>query len=117
MVKRVRGASSLGCLVVLLLLAAVAYFGSGVGEIYWRRYRFLDAMKLDAQFAGRLSDEQIRRHLQLVVDSIGLPSEAANIRVRRSARRIVISSAYSETVDLPFFRRVLEFAPNVDHAF
>ena len=44
MVTRRAGASSLGCLVSLLLVAAVGYFGVNAGEVYFRFYQFQDAM-------------------------------------------------------------------------
>ena len=42
-----RGASSIGCLFSLLVLAAVVYFGVNVGEVYWRYYQYRDDMVQD----------------------------------------------------------------------
>ena len=36
MVRQRAGRSSLGCLVTLLILAAVVYFGINVGDVYFR---------------------------------------------------------------------------------
>jgi hypothetical protein len=110
-VVRRRGVGKLGCLVALLLAAAVAYFAIPVGEIYLRYYRFNDALEQEARFAARNDDDEIRRHLAAVADSLGLPDEALRIQVRRSANRITISNEWTERVDLPFFRREFHFAP------
>jgi len=47
MVRSRAGRSSLGCLVALLLVVALIYFGVKVGEVYWRAYEFKDAMRKD----------------------------------------------------------------------
>jgi hypothetical protein len=103
--------TKLGCLAVLLLAAAVAYFAIPVGEIYLRYYRFNDALEQEARFAARNDDEEIRRHLGALADSIGLPDEAHRIQIKRSANRITIWNEWTERVNLPFFRREFHFAP------
>jgi len=109
-----RGASKIGCLLSLLIGVTVAYFGTNVGEIYLRRYRFTDAMEQEARFARSRSDDAIVRRLAAAADSLGLPDAAARVKVRRSANRVVISSDYTEFVELPFFTRAIRFTPIVD---
>jgi hypothetical protein len=117
MVIRRRGTSRLGCLVSLLLLVTVLYFGVNIGEVYLRYYRLRDAMEQEARFARTHDDEAIQRRLSAFADSIGLPDDAGRFRIRRSANRITISTEYSEHVELPLFVRVLRFKPNVEHDF
>jgi hypothetical protein len=112
-VKSRRGASKLGCLVALLIAAAIAYFGINGGEVFLRYYRFRDAMVQEARLARHNSDDAIRRRLRSLADSLGLPDEAGVVRVRRSANRITISSEYHESVELPMFVKTLRFAPTV----
>lgn len=114
MVSPRRGASKIGCLLSLLIGVTVAYFGTNVGEIYLRRYRFTDAMEQEARFARSRSDDAIVRRLAAAADSLGLPDAAARVKVRRSANRVVISSDYTEFVELPFFTRAIRFTPIVD---
>ena len=109
-----RGASKIGCLLTLLIGVTVAYFGTNVGEIYLRRYRFTDAMEQEARFARSRSDDAIVRRLAAAADSLGLPDAAARVKVRRSANRVVISSDYTEYVELPFLTRAIRFTPVVD---
>jgi hypothetical protein len=116
-VTRRRGSSRLGCLVTLLLVVAVAYFAFNIGEVYLRYFRLHDAMVQEARFADNRDDATIRLRIAAVVDSLGLPDEAARIRIRREARRLIISTSYSELVELPMFVREFHFSPEVVRSF
>jgi hypothetical protein len=113
MVSDRRGASRLGCLVTVLVAVAIAYFGFNIGEVYLRSYRFRDAMAQEARFSDTRDDAEIIRRLAAVADSLGLPEEAARVSIRREASRIVLSSSYSELVELPMFIREFHFNPQV----
>jgi hypothetical protein len=109
-----RGASTLGCLVPLLLLALVVYFAIDFGEAYFHAYQFEDSMRSDAQFASTLTDDKIRSHLAALADTLGLPSDAQQITINRSTSTISISTDYDEVIKLPFNKeRVLHFHPSV----
>lgn len=116
MVMRARpGRSSLGCLVMLLVVVAVGYFGVNAGEAYWRFYQYQDAMKQEARFAARRSDDEIRRRLRAKADSLGLPDEARrSLRVRRAGKVLRIHARYEETIELPLVVRRLGFEPTVE---
>lgn len=111
-----RGASSLGCLVTLLVFAAALYYGVNIGEVYWRFYTFQEEMRSQARLAPSISDGVIRRRLLTTVDELGLPAEAQRIEIKRTARprRILITSQYSEEVDLPLFKYTFHFKPHAD---
>ena len=113
MVTTRRGRSRLGCLVSLLLLSAVAYFAFNIGEVYLRFFRLKDAMVQEARFAHNRDDEAIRLRLVAVADSLGLPDEAGRVIIRRESTRIIISTSYTEHVELPMFVREFRFAPQV----
>ena len=106
-----RGISRVGCLVLLVLLAAVGYFALNIGEVYVRYYRFRDAMRQEARFAASRTDDVIRRRLKAAADSLGLPEGAGNIQIRRSSGHVEISSEYYEQVELPLFVREFYFNP------
>lgn len=112
-----RGTSRLGCLISVLLVVTIAYFGFNIGEVYFRFYRLRDAMGQEARFANNRTDDAIRIRLAALADSMGLPVEAARVTIIRNANRIVISSAYSEHVELPLFVREFKFAPYVVRTF
>ena len=111
MVGPTRGATKLGCLILLLVGATVAYFGLPIGEVYYRYYRFSDAMEQEVGFARSRSDDAIRRHLWAYADSLGLPEHAGNVVVRRNAKEIVISAEWTGHVELPLFVREFHFSP------
>lgn len=113
MVSAHRGSTRLGCLVQLLIVAALGYFGTRVGEVYMRAWRFEDAMRQELRFAGQRDDATIRRNLQSVVDSLGLPDEASRIDIERTAGRILITTDYVELVELPGHVREIVFTPTV----
>jgi hypothetical protein len=103
--------------VSLLLAVTVAYFGFNIGEVYLRFYRMKDAMAQEARFAQNRDDNTIRLRLAAVADSLGLPDEAGRIIIRREASRVVISTSYTEHVELPLFVREFRFRPQAVRAF
>jgi hypothetical protein len=112
-----RGASRLGCLVSVLLVVTIAYFGFNIGEVYLRFFRLRDAMEQEARFAHNRTDDAIRLRIAALVDSIGLPDEAGRLTIIRNNSRIMISSDYSEHVELPLLVREFKFAPQVVRTF
>jgi hypothetical protein len=117
MVMTRRGNSRLGCLIGVLLVVTIAYFGFNIGEVYLRFYRLRDAMEQEARFAQNRTDDAIRIRIAALADSIGLPDEAARLTIIRNQNRIVISSDYSERVELPLMVRDFRFAPQVIRSF
>ena len=109
--RRRRGGSSYGCLLTLLVLAAVLYFGAKVAEAYYHFYEYQDVMLSQAKFASHYTDDEIRQHLSAKADSLGLPSEAALVAIERTPHHIVITSDYVETVELPLHVRHIGFSP------
>ena len=97
-----RGASRLGCLIQLIILGGIIYFGMYAGQDLLEYYRFTDAMKQEARFATLRTDTQIRDHLRLFADSVGLPEEASDINIVRDENTIRIWSEYDQPLRLPF---------------
>lgn len=110
MVNR-RGATTLGCLFSLLIMAAIVYFGAGATEIYWRYLKFEDAMEAEALYRHREPDLRIINRLRNVADSLGLPEDAGKIVIRRRGNQITIESHYEEYIDLPGYSREWHFEP------
>jgi hypothetical protein len=108
------GRSTLGCLVLLLLVTAAVYFGVNVGEVYARFYRLQDAMRQEVRFAKAHTDADIKRRLQAFADSVGLPEDAGLVGVKRTERSISVWSDYSERVELPMFVREIHFSPSAE---
>lgn len=116
MVRARRGAGKLGCLFSLLVMVTIGYFAFNIGEVYLRYYTFSDAIAQEVRFASTRTDDAIRRRLSALADSLGLPEEAARVRVRRTGNRIRVSADYTEHVELPLFVREFHFAPQAEGA-
>jgi hypothetical protein len=109
-----RGASTMGCLLSLLVLVAVLYYGVNIGEVYFRYYRLLDEMQGQARVASALDNGMIQRRIASAIQEIGLPDDASsNLQITRSAspRQIAIETDYSETVHLPLFEHTFHLHP------
>jgi hypothetical protein len=107
-----RGASRLGCLIPLLILAIAAYIAIDFGEAYFRYYQYKDAMGQEARFATTKTDDQITERLAALADSLQLPPGAELISIQRSTSVITISSDYDEVIKLPMKKeQVLHFHP------
>lgn len=117
MVRSRRGAGSLGCLFTLLVIAAIAYFGIPIGEAYFRYYRYEDEMRQAARFARVHSDAAIQQRLMALADSLGLPSQAKVLTIRRGGGRILIRSEYVEEFELPGTVRLQTFTPEVEATY
>ena len=92
-----RGAGTLGCLVSLLIFAAVLYYGYHVGQVYWKFYQLQDAMKSQARLApsavqsGRINSWRapaiICRRASLRRAAMSSRNWATGLRCSISARR------------------------------
>jgi O-succinylbenzoate synthase len=104
-----RGAIKLGCLVQLMLLAAVGYFGWGAGEVYLRYLRFKDVVNQEMQFRSRKTIPEIRQRIQFLADSLEMPEEAGISLVRKTSKETSVEVHWDETIILPGFRREVHF--------
>lgn len=114
MVTRRSGASSMGCLFTLLVVAAVIYFGVNIGEVYWRAYQFQDDMRQEVKFAAHSANDVILTHLRASADSLGLPEDAQRISIRRTQKTISVDAEYDERIELPMYVRDKHFHPHAE---
>jgi hypothetical protein len=117
MVTPRKGISTLGCLVSVLLFAAVVYFGLNVGEHYFNFYQYQDAMRQEVKFAAHNSDALILRHLREQADSLGLPEAAGEVTLQRDGRHIAMESEYYVHIELPLYVREVRFNPHAEGIF
>lgn len=118
MVSRARaGRVRLGCLLIVLVVAALVYFGINIGGVYLDYYEYKDAMDTEARFAARNTDDEIREHLVAKADSLDLPEAAKKIQIRRKANQIWIWADYTQTVEFPGVARDIDFTPHAERVF
>lgn len=111
--RSARGASKRGCLITLVVLAAVLYYGIPIGGHVFRYLQLLDEMKSTVQFASTIEDVEIRRRVLNKIEALGLPAEARKLTIRRTARprEIRVSTSYAVVIDLPFTTYTYTFRP------
>lgn len=113
-----RGASRLGCLVQLMIVGLIAYFAAVAGEEAIVYYRFQDAMKNEARFAERRTDQQIKDHLRAFTDSVKLPLAAKDINVAREGNHIRIWAEYDQEFKLPLNKtKIVHLRPSAERSF
>ena len=114
--SRRRGASTLGCLFSLLVMAVVLYYSVDIGRVFWKFYKLEDEMVQSARFAQARTDEEIIKHLIGVARDLDLPAEAQRFRIRRVQvpSLVTIDTQYHVTLELPFHHRVLLLKPHAE---
>ncbi len=117
MVNSRAGKGGLGCLVSMMFVAMVLYFGVNAGRQYWNYVQFQDRMKQEARFAQHRSDVTIARRLREYADSLGLPEGAQKVNVRRRGRTIQIWAEYYENIELPLMVKEFFFHPQAVGTF
>lgn len=109
------GASRLGCLIQLVILGGLLYFGLYAGQDLLEYYRLRDAMKQEARFATLRTDTQIKDRIRSFADSVGLPEEASDINIVRGENTIQIWSEYDQPLRLPFnIEKSIHLKPSVE---
>ncbi|HET7600729.1 MAG TPA: hypothetical protein VFK09_10565 [Gemmatimonadales bacterium] len=111
-----RGASSLGCLISLLVFVAALYYAVNIGEVYWRYYQLLDEMQVNARLAPSLTDDVIQRRLATKVADIFGPDRHMQFRITRAGRVRVftIETQYRDSVSVPFFKHTFVLKPRAE---
>src|SRR5688500_11304179 len=112
-----RGKSALSCLFPMLVVTIIGYIALHASDAAFKYYRLRDAMQQEARFSHRKTDDQIRTRLRAFVDSLGMPIAARRINIRRTETRITISADYEQTIDFPFFSKVMDFHPTAERQF
>lgn len=106
-----RGAGKIGCLLSLLLVSAVLYFGVNAFEKYYLYLQYKDAMSQEIRFRSFLPNEKIKENLRAVADSLGLPEDAGVITITRDKGTMTIEAHYEELIELPGYKKEVHFEP------
>lgn len=111
------GLTKLGCLVWVLLIAAVSYFGLPVVETHVRYLRYRDRIRQELRFRSELPNERIKRNLQIAADSLGLPPEAGEVTITRRGGVITVEADYEEIIHLPGTQRSIRYRPKASDTY
>lgn len=110
-----RGRGLLGCLFPLVLLVAFIWVAVQFGRPWFAYRQYQDEIRSVARLNETLSDSAMTRRILARADSLGLPSEAKRLSIRRlpDPPRLEIRAEYQQTVKLPLVGdQVLTFKPN-----
>jgi hypothetical protein len=108
------GGTRLGCLLTMAVVGALIYYGTSIGQMYMRFYRFEDAFKQEVKFAGHHTDTEIKDHLRSLADTLELPADAHVVFVKRKPDHILLWNEYYYHVELPFYSRDFYFNPHAE---
>jgi hypothetical protein len=112
-----RGIGQIGCLLMLLIVAAIGYFGVGIGNVYWDWYQYRDRMQQEARFAASRTDGVIKKRVALFADSLGLPEGARQVHIKRNNKHVYIWAEYYEVIQVPFYTRELLLSPRAEWTY
>jgi hypothetical protein len=102
-------------LLTLAVFGGIVYYGIGAGRGYLQYYQMKDEARGQARLASNQTDAAIRGRLRQKATDLGLPPEAQRITVRRHARprEVIITTAWPDTIILPFYRLAHTFRVEV----
>lgn len=103
------GKSKLGCLLQIVLVAGVVYYGFDWGKTYFKFWSLREEMRSQAALATSIDNAVIHRRILAKIDALGLPAGAkSNIRIRRTnrPREILISTSYVVFFRVPFIASI-----------
>jgi len=111
-----RGKVKLGCVLSVVLLGAILYYGIDYLQVRLKEYQIQDEVNQQATFASVIDDGTILRRLTQKAAELGIPlSDPKRWEIKRmnmpDGRRIVIHAEYTDSVvfELPGIRKVLIF--------
>jgi hypothetical protein len=109
-----RGRVKAGCVLFLLIGAALCYFAFPVGVQAFKYYQLADEMKTQVRFAATVTDQELERRIVDRIEEIGLPDEAErNLSIRRGGRppEIRMETSYDITFKFPFYSYTFTYEP------
>ena len=113
-----RGASRIGCLLQILIAAALIFIGKKAGEDALMYYRLQDAMRNEANFATDRTDTEIMSRLKAFSDSVKIPESAKDFSISRDENSIRIWSDYDLEYKLPLnYSKTFHLHPSAERKF
>ena len=113
------GRIKIATLLFLVVLAVGTYFGIEVGGVFFRKMKLEESIRQHISFAGQLEDAAIRQQIIGEIRSMGLPPQAQQVGITRTAspRVLHITVAYSETVNLLVTQREIPVRIQINRGF
>ena len=113
--RRIRGKGMIGCLLWLVVLAAVAHVLYKVVPVKIRSSSFYDVMQEQASFGSIKSEDQIRYEILRRAEELKIPVTRETLTVTRSRSAVTVEAHYSIPIEFfgGVYRYVWKFDPVV----
>jgi Domain of unknown function (DUF4845) len=114
---RQRGGSRISSIIMLLVLAAMAYAAFKIVPAYFADYQLNDAMTTEARFAqvNRKGAADVQDDIWKKVQELGIPAKKQDIVVITDQGSVKISVSYTVPVDLVVTQKDLQFHDQADN--
>jgi hypothetical protein len=112
-----RGGSRISSIIMLLVLAAMAYAAFKIVPAYFADYQLNDAMTTEARFAqvNRKGAADVQDDIWKKVQELGIPAKKQDIVVITDQGSVKISVSYTVPVDLVVTQKDLQFHDQADN--
>ena len=98
-----RGEGRVGFIITLALFLVGVFLAIKIVPVRVDGYQFRDVLRDEARYAAvHRNDEAVMARILDTAESMNIPLEKGNLKIRRSQVEIVISASYEKPVDLKF---------------
>ena len=109
---RCRGASTMGCLVFILIAGVIVYVGFNVGQAYWSvievRYKTLEALNWAVAGSPKTESDIIRRVITNTSEA-GVELSPQDIQISQTEDTLTITVSWGREVEFPYYTLPLNF--------
>jgi hypothetical protein len=112
-----RGGSRVSSIIMLLVLAAMAFAAFKIVPAYFADYQLNDAMTTEARFAqvNRKAPADVQDDIWKKIQELGIPAKKQDIVVISEQGSVKISVSYTVPVDLVVTQKDLQFHDQADN--
>jgi|ERR1700723_3497354 hypothetical protein len=112
-----RGGSRISSIIMLLILAAMAFAAFKIVPAYFADYQLNDAMTTEARFAqvNRKAPADVQDDIWKKIQELGIPAKKQDIVVISEQGSVKISVSYTVPVDLVVTQKDLQFHDQADN--
>jgi|GEM_PF-946912 len=107
-----RGASTMGCLVFILIAGVIVYVGVRVGEAYWGlfevRHKIHEALNWAVAGSPKSEGEIIQKVITNVTQ-VGLQLSSQNVQISQTTDTLTITASWGQEVEFPYYTLPLNF--------
>jgi len=107
-----RGATTMGCLVFILIAGVMVYVGVRVGEAYWNsfevRHKIREALNWAVAGSPKSEGEIIQKVITNVTQ-VGLELPPQSIQISQTPDTLTITASWGQEVEFPYYTLPLNF--------